>query len=188
MKKPTQDPLDPESFALESAEIEPASMDILYKLIAEQVQLEETKATMELDLKELNANLRSLSENKIPTMAETLQLKKFESPDGQKVEIKDDVKATIAKNPEAKANAIAYLRKTGNDALVKEKFIIQAVDHEQGIITRKQLLKDGYQFDESLDVNTASLKAFVKKELEAGNKDFDPKTFGVFKYRRTVIK
>jgi hypothetical protein len=188
LKKPHKDPLNAEDYALENAELEPASMEIMYELIDKQVQLQEELEILNDKVKEVTAQLRNVSEKRIPDMAETLQLKKFESPDGLKVLIKEDVKASISNNPEAKAAAIEYLRKTGNQALVKQDFVIHVDDYEKTNEYRDLLLNTGFQFDEKLNVNTSSLKAFVRRELEAGNKDFDPKTFGVFQFRKTVIK
>ncbi len=186
MKKPKKNALNPEHYTLETEAIPEASMDVMYKLLNEQVQLQNDLETLNDQVKEVQTKLRQVSEKQIPDMAEALKLKKFESPDGLKVTIKEDVKASISA-PQKQA-AIEYLRKTGNQALVKQDFVIHVDDYEYTEQYRNTLMDNGFNFDEKLNVNTASLKAFVRRELEAGNKDFDPKTFGVFQFRKTVIK
>lgn len=156
-------------------------------LVKEQVSLEDQIEMLNEDLKEKGKRLRQLSEEHIPAALKAVGTSQFRTDDGLEVDVKEKMSASVSKKN--KPLVVAWLREHGHGSLVKN--LVSAVfgrDQDEDAIRALNILTDsGFEAQQEVDVNTTTLKAFVKEQLEAGE-DIPLEMFGVYIYNSTTIK
>lgn len=179
-----------EEMLADSQSVDETKKDGLKKLAGlalDQEELERQIQSAELQLKQLNAELRTLSEERIPDLMTELGVSEYRTVDGLKVAIKPYYSASIKE--EKKAEAFNWLRAHKLDDLIKN---VVAVSFGRGEDKAAQemaeaLASNGLQVQHTESVHPMTLKAFVKERIEGGL-ELPMETFGVFTGRKTVIK
>jgi hypothetical protein len=126
---------------------------------------------MEGFLKEAKERVRLLQEESIPAAMQELELKKFTLQSGEEVTVKKDVYASIsAANKDA---AFAWLNENGFGGMIKTDISVQFGRDSAGEVeaTLAMLKGEGLEPEVSVAVNAKTLKAFLREQLEKGERD-----------------
>lgn len=174
------EPMDGAALA-EPATIERLSMlatkagELASRMTAELVTYEETKASLD---KILN--------DQIPTIMKELGMTEFKMEDGRKVEVKSDVRTHIKEENQPKA--YAWLEENEFDAIIKTLVTSEFGRGENAKAAEaiKALEEAGYSAAMKQSIHAATLKAFVKERLEAGDK-IPHDLFGIFPFEVAKI-
>ncbi|ABL96815.1 hypothetical protein BcepF1.084 [Burkholderia phage BcepF1] len=123
----------------------------------------------------------------IPGILEELQMADFSLTDGTKVEVKPDLKVSVTEAN--RPRVFAWMKSKGFGGLIKSKL---SMDFGQGEGESLKEVMDGlkemgYTPSVSEDVHHATMKAFVKEQLEKGNSELPTKEFGVFEFKKAKI-
>jgi hypothetical protein len=150
----------------------------LTELVQEQLMLEDAVLAAEEELAGLKKKLEGVQERQIPSWFERYGLKTITLTDGSKVEIKDEVHASILKD--RKGEAFAWLRTNGYADIVKNLFEVPMTrgEEEKASALAEMLRSNGFSFSRNEKVEPSTLKAFVKRERENGV-EF-PECFAIF--------
>jgi hypothetical protein len=110
-------------------------------------------------------------------------LEALKCSDGHSVEITSNVRCSIKKDAASKAEVAKWLRDRGMENLVSSELIVMPSQAEK-------LRKMNVPFDEETTMNTNSVKAYVRSELNQGSmtRDDIPKGLSWFEYDDVVIK
>lgn len=110
-------------------------------------------------------------------------LEALQCSDGHSVQITSNVRCSIKKDDASKNEVAKWLRERGMDNLVKSELIVMPSQAEK-------LRQMNVPFDETLDMNTNSVKAYVRGELDCGSmtREDIPKGLSWFEYDDVVIK
>lgn len=167
----------------------------LSHLTAMQLGLESRIAELNMELDRLSAELRTVSEKDIPSLMEELGIGEYSLYDGTGVEIETGVQANISEKNKPKA--YAWLDKHNHGDLIKNVVMVafNREDQERAKKFVEMLTKKKLNIAHKQSIHASSLKAFVRIELEkeakgeVKKKDRLPRDiFGVFEYKRTIIK
>jgi hypothetical protein len=166
--------------------IDKTAMHAVAMLAQKQVELEQTIAEKEADVKALKKKLYVLSSDTIPEKMRELGIKGFEMDTGESLSIKRVVTASISeKNKKA---AHKWLVDHGHGDLIKHTVTTKFTRGEED--KAKELVNDlneaGLNYDVKQAVHAMTLKAFVNEQLTKGN-DIDMELLGVFEYDQTKI-
>ena len=159
----------------------------LSQLLSDLADGEKAVYAAEDVLKKAQEARRQLDEFDIPSYMDTLDLKEFTNKSGVKMEIKSIVRASIGNR---KAQAFAWLIKNGHSGLIKRTVMV-AFNANQGPDAEK-LLKELREKDlgagakQEMKVEAASLTAWVRKRLKAGD-EVPNDIFGVYEQRSTKV-
>lgn len=161
----------------------------LDELVKKLTKAEQDVVDAEVALKAAQKRLQQLDEFDIPEYMDELELKEFTNRAGIKIEAKSTVYASIGNR---KAKAFAWLIKHKHGGLIKRnvtvafntaqaedaKALFKELDGREGLVTAgiKQEMK----------VEAASLTAFVRKQLKAGN-EVPVDIFGIYERRSTKV-
>jgi len=167
----------------------------LRDLVEQLVSVQDDISFAEIQIKELKKKAQELSQIIIPDKMAELGFNRIVLHDGSDVSIVDGVAATIAaKN---KAAAFRWLRDHGYDDIIKNEVITSFGKGEEQRVNKliEVLETEGYNnFTRKESVHPSTLKAFIKEQIESGNKDFVGSEtealnlFGVYQYKQTRIK
>lgn len=120
----------------------------------------------------------------VKTVSSTLRqngLEALKLEDGSMLEVVEQVRCSITKDGR---NAVAdWLRNKGAEQLVKSQLVVDA-SHKQ------QLEEEGIAYDEEVSMNTNSVKAWVKGEMQMGTVGLNdlPKGLSWFQYDEVRVK
>lgn len=103
--------------------------------------------------------------------------------DGSQIQITSNVRCSIKKDDASKAEVAQWLRDRGMDNLVSSELIVMPSQAEK-------LKAMNVPFDEETTMNTNSVKAYVRGELDAGTLERTdiPKGLSWFEYDDVTIK
>lgn len=168
-------------------EISNEALRQIANLASRQRDLEQQVADAEHELKAVKESLRAVQEDLLPSAMAEAGVKSFELEDGSKITIKSDMTLSIPK--EKKGEALRWLVDNGYGDLVKHEV---SVGFGRGQEDDAQKLYDfatsiGYSASDTVDVNSTTLKAFVKEQLSQGV-DMPLELFGAFPYTKAIIK
>lgn len=156
----------------------PSDMEELHKLAREQVRLEDKVEDLEEELKQTKAKLRNISENLLPEKMEELELPMFGMPNGEKVEIKDEIKASVSIERRPAANL--WLREHGYGGLIKSNVVVpfgrDELEEADKLLNELKARNRIAELQET--VHHQTMQSFVKEQLSEG-KDIPLDTFGV---------
>lgn len=161
----------------------------LSELVKKLTQAEQDVLDAQVALKKAQERLRQLDEFDIPEYMDELELKEFTNKAGIKIEANSTVYASIGNR---KAAAYAWLIKHKHGGLIKRNVTVafntaQAKDAKalfEELNERDGLVTAGIKQD--MKVEAASLTAFVRKQLKAGN-EVPHDIFGIYEKRSTKI-
>lgn len=145
------------------------STTIIADLAKQQLEAERAVAEAEEELKRRKAILRDIAEVQLPEAMAEMDLAKFETSDGLRIQIKEDVHAGIAK--ERMAEAVLWLRKHGHEKILKHQFTIVPDDDGTAERIEQLLQKAGVDAAHKPTIHHMTLKSWVKAQLEGGTAD-----------------
>lgn len=139
-------------------------------------------------LKDASKIRERLLRQDIPDFMEECGLSKIETEEGRKVEVKEELKASIKKDNQEEA--YAWLRDNDYGDIIKDEVIVKfgAGDEKLKKKLVKTLMEHGYTFETRGSIHWQTLRAFCKEQIELGNDLFDLELFGVFQYKEAKIK
>lgn len=164
----------------------PATLERLTELALESKQLEKDITAATIALEELKGKNDRILMTHIPEIMATLGMEEFKLTDGSKITVKEDVKCGLSE--ERKPIAFDWLRANQFDGIIKTAVTLSFGKGEQANVTAAMAALRGLGFDPAVgeNVHPATLKSFVKEQLEAGaNIPLD--VFGVYEYKVAKI-
>ncbi len=156
-------------------------------LLAEkQIQLEMNIETTQEVLNQQLAQLKQLSETIIPEQMMAMGLSEFKLASGEAVTIKKFYSASIS--PMCANEAMSWLRKSGNDDIIKNNIICQfgKGEDDMAAMTVELLRQKGLHPEQKTFVHPMTLKSFVKERIETAQ-ELPQELFGVFIGNKTTI-
>lgn len=172
---------------LPDAPVEAATLELLARLANESTALEREIIADTVELEEKNAKLMSLLRKRIPEIMKTLGMEEFKLTDGSVVSVKSDVKCGITEAN--KPAAFAWLEEKNFDGIIKTKVNTEfgKGEMESAKAALKLLEESGFHGTMDRSVHPATLKSFVKEQLENGT-NIPIETFGIFEFDIAKIK
>ena len=171
---------------LTGEEISTAELKSIADMVQRQVQLEVAQAALQAQLDKTSDELRLISETTIPDAMAAIGLSEVKLATGEAVSIKKFYSASIS--PDNAPAALAWLRKTGNDDIIKNAVTCQFGKGEDDVAQlTMQLLRDkGLTPEQKTFVHPMTLKSFVKERIESAQ-ELPQEIFGVFIGNKTKI-
>ena len=142
----------------------------------------------EQELEEKKAAVKNLEYQQIPELMRAMRMELF-GADGLKVELVKEYWCSIT--AERRAAAHKWLRENNQGGLIKKEIVIPFAmgQEEQAAALEKEL---GERFPgnvaSSEGVHAQTLKAFVKRQMEANTKNFPAELFGAQEVQKAKIK
>lgn len=179
-------PLKPE-FIHEEDSVEGSDLQMIVQLVKHQMDVAAQVEQMEEALGELKAKFKQLSEELIPDKMAELGLKSLTLDDGSNVMIEKFYAAHISE--EHRSEAFNWLRKNKHDGIIKTEVIVvcKRGEQERAKEAAKALRTAHIPFEKKDSVHHATLRAFVREQMEDGQK-IPTELFGVFVGNKTKIK
>lgn len=140
----------------------------LATLADKQIDLERQLAEAEATVKSSKRALAEIREVEIPELMDSLGMEEFKTTSGLKIKVKENIRASISKANQA--DAFAWLREHGHDALIKRelKVLFGKGEDAQAEETLEMLREAELQADDNASVHASTLAKFVREKLEAG--------------------
>jgi len=153
----------------------------------EMKDLDKAIAEAELNLKKLAGRRNEIATERLPELMDSVGLTEVKTRSGLPVKIVNVLHTSIAKA--RKPLAIAWLDKNGHGGMVRRNVVIDFdKTQEEEVEKLLRLIGKGWPNNRvELDVNGATVKAFVKARLEAGE-EIPLDVFGVHQQREAQIK
>lgn len=172
---------------LPDAPVEAATLELLARLAHESTELEREIIADTVALEEKNSKLMGLLRKRIPEIMKTLGMEEFKLTDGSVVSVKSDVKCGITEAN--KPAAFAWLEEKNFDGIIKTKVNTEfgKGEMESAKAALKLLEESGFHGTMDRSVHPATLKSFVKEQLENGT-NIPIETFGIFEFEIAKIK
>lgn len=151
-----------------------------------QLGLESKISLLEQELETLKSSYKNLSEVLLPDAMHGVGLSEFSLADGTSVCVTQFYSAKI---PDDRASeAFAWLRKTGNDSIIKREVRVnfgKGEDADAQIAV--EALRDlGHEPQDKSSVHPQTLKSFVRERLESAQ-ELPIELFGVFVGNKTKL-
>lgn len=157
------------------------------ELANEQLKREAIVAELEDALKFAKKDLSEISEDLLPSAMESADLLSYITGDNIQVKIKEDISLSLKSGQPVQARA--WLRKNEHGDLIKNIISVPfgKGQDEQAVKLAKLLKEKEYEFDQVEDVNSGSVKAVLRRELEKGT-DVPLDIFGANQYKMSIVK
>ena len=169
-------------------EIPAVTLNQLTSLVAAAREAQAELAEAQAVLKEKETALKRLIEEDIPTlMTDQLGIRKLTMDDGQQVEVKDDVQASIPK--EYESAAFAWLEENGYGSLIKATVSVEFGREEISEAHRLMMTLDQNGFLPVLkqSVHWQTLAAWLREMLRDA-RDIPLELFGARPLKKATIK
>ena len=177
-----QEAADPQAFN----KVREGDTKDLSSLIRRSVELDQQIKDTEALLKDLQQKKRSVDEEDIPSIMQTMGVESLQV-DGNKVTVDKFVSARI---PETKKQeAFQFLREIGEGDIIKNEVVVSFTmgqDNQAGVVVA-DLESKGFAPQKKQHVHPMTLKTWVKNRIESG-KEIDFDLFGVYQGNRAKIK
>ena len=161
---------------------------VLRQLADECILAEAEVSLLEDNLQKAKNLLKDIVEKRIPDATDGLD-GKFDLGDGRTIEIKENIRASIA--GDKKLPAIKWLNEHDFGHIVKRQVIFEFGKGEEKKVAdfKKAIakLKLPLVMKDKTDVHNATLVAFIKEQLGEGV-DIPTDTFGIFRQRTAKVK
>lgn len=136
---------------------------------------------LEAELRTAKDEVRRLEQEDLPELMQELGLETFKLASGESVEVKQDVECGISE--ERRARAHAWLTENGFGGLIKTEVVARFGRDERDAAVEAAEKINGEMVER---VHPATLKSFVKEQMEAGRAiPFD--LFGIHPFNRVKI-
>lgn len=172
-------------------------LDKLSSLAQKQRNLEERKSILAEELKELEKNIEQVSRFEIPEILNEVGLSEIKLKTGEKIIVKDELKANINKDnknqafldmiqSEVNENMSEDLAKAIVSDMFKTTLFIKVNTESEKENVANQLIGLGIPFTFDRDIHWQTLRKWCKGRRDAGEKI--PESITVFEYQETKIK
>jgi hypothetical protein len=166
---------------------EPATLERLSNLAKQSIELERAINDATVALAELQGQHDKIMRRTIPDIMTELAMEEFKMSDGSVISVKEDIKCGLTE--ERKPAAFTWLEENHFDGIIKTS--VNTAFGKGEVEKAKQLIEmiaaAGFSAEMSRSVHPATLKSFVKEQLEAGF-PIPIDTFGVFEFKQAKIK
>lgn len=155
-------------------------------LANQQLAIEKEIASIEEALELKKNRLNQLSGTLIPEAMMAVGMESFKLADGTMVKVDKFYAGRIA--DDKAEEAFAWLRKTGNDSLIKREVkLMFGKGEDADAQTAVHALKDlGFEPVDKQSVHPMTLKSFIREQYESGT-DFPAELFGAYVGNKTKI-
>lgn len=165
------------------------NLKILAEYAKRQIDLENEMNEAERVFEEKKELFRKMSQETIPDYFASLGIAEIKLDNGKKVTVKPDCSVSVSE--ERKPLAFKWLHDNGFDGILKHEISVKLKkgesDEQKAII--KYLSEQGLTYEDKESVHPQTLKAFVKEQLSSEKgKVFPREIFGVFEFKKTIIK
>jgi hypothetical protein len=135
-----------------------------------QVNLTAELAAIENELALKKEELRQVVEIELPESMLNLGLTSFSLSDGSKISVKTFYRGSISKAREVEA--FTWLHKNGHEDLIKNevKCTFGKGEDDKALVMMAEMDDLGFDYENKKAVHPSTLKAFVREQLERGNK------------------
>jgi hypothetical protein len=158
-------------------------------LASKAIALKEEIDAMEEMLKERKREYALLTEKDLPEAMDAAQCGEFKhSESGKKIQIKDDVYASISKDNAPQAHQ--WLREHNHGDIIKNEIVVplgRGLDNVAGDIINDIKTRYGIDAERKENVHAQTLKAFCREQLAAGA-ELPAALLGLFIKRVAVFK
>ena len=158
----------------------------LSTLIRQSIDLDKEIKDAEQHLKDLQQRKRTVDEEDIPSLMETLGVESL-TVDGNKVSIDKYVSARIP--DDKKEEAYSFIRSIGEGDIIKNEVVVgfgMGQDNVAGAVV-DDLRNQGLTPSQKTHIHPMTLRTWVKNRIDNGQEiDFD--TFGIYVGNRAKIK
>ena len=163
-------PYDYSSFAEDQAKNEDDVLGKISKLADEMHGLDKEIAEADLKIKKLKDQRKQIAEEQLPELFAEVGMSELKTKSGLPLKLTNKVHTSISKD--RKPKAIAWLDDNGQGGMVKRKVVIDFdKTQEEKVKALLRLIGRGWPNHRTeLDVHASTVKAFVKRQLEAGKK------------------
>lgn len=158
----------------------------LSELAQQQLHYESLIGSLEEQMESAKEQLNRVSMVLIPEAMMACGMESFKLKDGTSIKVE---KFYSGKIDETKATeAFAWLRKTGNDSLIKREVKCQFGKGEDQEANELMALLDekGFNATDKQSVHPMTLKSFIREQFESGS-DFPAELFGAYVGNKTKI-
>ena len=169
----------------------------LSEMVARAGTLESEVDSLSEMLAQRSAKLRDLVENLIPAAMDEAGVAEFTTSDGLKVTVTKEITGSLGKGKDeteaahaARVNAaLSWLDANGHDGIVKVEIGVKLArgQREQADRIGEALAQIGVDFKQTEGVHPATLKSFLKEQVENGA-PLPLALFKVAEYRRAKLK
>lgn len=162
------------------------SLSKISMLADELLRTQEAAEELEKHLAAVRARADQISQVLIPELMQECGLQSFKTTSGSKIELHDDVFASITE--ENKDAAFDWLDQNGHGGMIKRKVEVM-FNRDQQEAARKleaDLRKEFPNVTEKGDIHAQTLKAWVRNRLKAGEKI--PQAISYFQKKVAKIK
>jgi hypothetical protein len=168
-----------------SAEL--SELSVLCKYL---VQLDKEILEAEKHVSQLKRDRQAFSREHIPDLMADIGLHELTLDDGSSVGIVRKYYANISAERSEKAHT--WLRENGQESLIKitlgRTFGAGLEDKVDKLVMENFFKENEIEYETKEAVHPQTLKAFVKAQIESGNKNFPKDIFGVFDTDETVVE
>lgn len=158
----------------------------LQRLAEAQARAEAKVKNIEAQLNAAKDELREIAERRLPELMDSIGLDTFTTQSGLKIKVKEIIRASIPKANEHRA--FAWLRATGNGALIKRQLTVSfgmGEDDEADNLST-ELSSEYEDVQDKTSVHQSTLKSFITKKLQEGE-NIPIELFGVHRQRCTEV-
>lgn len=144
--------------------------DRIKALVLRQISLEDEIDDKEEELKSLKRQLNQVRTKDLPELADELEVTLIRLDNGDTIEIKDTIRASLPARADRRAIGLAWLRDNGHDGLIQRelKLSFGRGDDDIASSTKEQLEETGLIVFDKESVHPQTLAAFIREQLENG--------------------
>jgi len=161
---------------------------VLRTLADEYLAAEAEVTRIEAELEVAKANMKDIAENRIPQATDGME-GKFNLGDGRELQIKEEIRSSIA--GEKREPAILWLDKHGYGHIVKREIVFEFPKGDEArskaFVEAVQKLGMPLVMKSNFSVHHATLNSWVKERLGEGDA-LPNETFGIFRQRTAKVK
>lgn len=161
---------------------------VLRTLADEYLVAEAEIARIEAELETAKTVMRDIAENRIPQATDGME-GKFNLGDGRELQIKEEIRSSIA--GEKREPAIKWLDDNGYGHIVKREIVFEFPrgdeERSKSFIEAVQKLGMKLVMKSNFSVHHATLNSWVKERLGEGD-TLPNETFGIFRQRTAKVK
>ena len=173
----------------ESKELPPDRLEQLQNLVNKYKDLEIEIARIEEELKKKQEDFERVARVSIPSILNEVGLSELKLSTGEKVEIKDKLKASVAdKNYYSAFNNMVASEGGDEDALnrIKSLFKIKAVVEASDETVLETLIENDIPYEVKREIPWQTLNKYCREKLASGQEI--PEGITVFQFQETKIK
>jgi len=177
-KKEAPLPYDYSGVQVDAPKASDDAMSRITELANKMRDLDKQAADIELQLKKIQENRRQIAEEQLPALFASVGVEEFKTISGVPLKLKNRVHVNVSKGK--KPGIIEWLDENGHGGMVRRNVVIEFDKTQQEAVNKLiKLIGRGWPNHRTqLDVNAATVKAFVTNRLKEGE-EVPAETFGL---------